>query len=266
MDNPNTYRVALLPLTSLYGHLETNELTTEKVTSLVSRMEGSTFMFLTVLKIFARYCHWANVPCVNPNLIRVRRQHDPEHQRHLTEEEIETMCSALDDDTFLGVRNRLIIRMLFETGCRLSELLSLTLSEINAQENSVKIVTEKSKIQRYIMWSWETHRLLQTYLGMRVSKDWKTDRLFIGRYGDILKPRGVQHMFAKISEESLGERHHPHECRHGKVHHLIRNKYGRGVPNPVEIARIMGHKNLESVFTYFRLSAKDSYEILKKYI
>jgi site-specific recombinase XerD len=261
MDNPKTYRVALRPLLDRYGNAETGCLTIENVTELVSNMSGSTFMFLTVLKIFSRYCYWAKIDFINPNLIVVKRKRDPVNQKFLTQKEIDEMCSIIEDDTFLGIRNQLLIRILLDTGCRVSEILGLKLEDINAQENKVMVVTKKSHTNRYVMWTWNTHRLLQTYLGMRVSKDWKTNQLFINKDGRRLTKRGVEYMFAKVSEEALGERHHPHECRHGKAHSIIE----RG-GEAFAVKTVLGHKNLESALTYIRLQANESLAFALKYL
>jgi len=261
MDNGGTYKTALKPLTDFYGSWETEDVTITTITTIVSRRKGNTFMFLTVLKIFSRYCHWAKINCINPHLIKVRRKYDPVEQPYLLEDEVETMCSILPDDTFLGIRNQLIIRMLFQTGMRLSELLELTVSSIDAQENSLKIITKKSKLHRHVGWSMDTHRLLQTYLGMRVSKDWRTERLFINKHGAILTSRGVEYMFDKISEEALGEKKHPHMARHGKAIDVF--KKGGTI---YHVKTILGHSNLESALTYLRLGAKDSLELVKRFI
>lgn len=260
MDNSYAYRVALRPLTNTYGDMRAEKLTIQEVTALASSL-GSPQMFMRVLKIFARYCFWAKIETINPNLINTKRMRDPTDQPFIKEDDVETMCSILPDDTFLGVRNQLIVRLLFETGVRLSELLELKVSQMDAQNRSVKIVTKKSRINRYIMWSEDTHHLLQTYLAMRVSKDWRTDNLFINKHGAILTKRGVEYMFNKISEEALGERHHPHECRHGKAHNAMEK--GATV---YDIRAILGHKNLESALTYLRLHASESLAIVKRYI
>lgn len=260
MDNAKTYRVALLPLLEAYGNTETSLITIEDISRLSSVLSNN-FMFLTVLKIFSRYCFWAKIEFVNPNLIVVGRKRDPVNQKFLVQKEIEEMCAVLEDDTFLGIRNQLLIRVLFDTGCRISEILGLRLDEIDAQENSVKIITKKSYINRHVVWTMETHRLLQTYLAMRISKDWKTTALFINKNGRKLTKRGVEYMFAKVSEEALGERHHPHECRHGKAHSII-EKGGEAFA----VKTILGHKNLESALTYLRLHALESLAFARKYL
>lgn len=258
--------MALRPLIETYGENNTHELDIEKVTEVVRSMRGKSTMFLRVLKIFARYCFWAKIETINPNLINTKRVYDPTEQPFLEEEDVEAMCTVCDDDTFLGVRNQLIIKMLFDTGIRLSELLDIQLADVDAQQNAIKIITKKSKINRYIMWSESTHKLLQTYLGMRVSRDWSAHALFINKHGSLLTKRGVEYMFNKVSEQTLGEKHHPHECRHGKAHHLLRDKYGKGTPTLLQMALILGHKNLQSVMTYTRLHARESLELVKRYI
>ena len=260
MDNTHTYRTALRPILSLYGPLETNEITIKEVTEIASNL-GNNFMFLTVLKIFSRYCHYARIEFVNPNLLIVGRRKDPVNQKYLDKDQIEDMCSVLEDDTFLGIRNQLLIRILFDTGCRISEILSLKLDDIDAQDNKVKIVTKKSYINRYVMWTQDTHKLLQSYLGMRLSKDVKTDYLFVNKRGNRLTNRGVEYMFSKVSMEALGEHHHPHETRHGKAHSVI-EKGGEAFA----VKTVLGHTNLESALTYLRLHAKESLAIARKYL
>lgn len=254
MDNPKTYGQALRPLIDFCGSRDTKEIDIQTITSIVSRMQGSTFMFLTVLKVFSRYCHWAKIEFVNPHLIIVKRSYDPVNRKELSENDIAEMLTLLQVDTFLGVRNSLILNLLKDTGMRLSELLSLKVSDMDGQNPFVKILTEKSKINRYVAWTGETHRLLQTYLGMRVSKDWRTDKLFLGTTkGAIFTSRGVQHMFSKLSEEALNERHHVHELRHFKAKSVL--KKGGDV---FAVKTILGHKSLQSALTYLRLQAEES--------
>lgn len=260
MDNPKTYKHALGPILSLYGSVETKDITIRQVTEISSLLPNS-FMFLTVLKIFSRYCHWAKIEFINPHLIVVGRKRDPVNQKFLEKDQIEAMCSVIEDDTFLGVRNQFIIRFLFDTGCRISELLGIKLDEIDAQKSELKILTKKAHTNRYVAWSQVTHRLLQTYLGMRISKDWKTGQLLINKDGKKLTKRGIEYMFAKVSEEALGERHHPHECRHGKAHSII-EKGGEAFA----VKTVLGHKNLESALTYLRLHAQESLAFARKYL
>lgn len=260
MDNTHTYRTALRPILSLYGPLETNEITIKEVTEIASNL-GNNFMFLTVLKIFARYCHYAKIEFVSPHLIMVGRKRDPVNQAYLDKDQIDDMCSVLEDDTFLGIRNQLLIKFLFDTGCRISEVLDLTLSQIDTKINQIKIVTKKSHINRYIMWTKDTHKLLQTYLGMRVSMDTNNDYLFVNQRGNRLTNRGVEYMFSKVSMEALGEHHHPHETRHGKAHSVI-EKGGEAFA----VKTVLGHTNLESALTYLRLHAKESLAIARKYL
>lgn len=140
-------------------------------------------------------------------------------------------------------------------------MLDITLSQIDAKVNQIKIVTKKSHINRYIMWTNETHRLLQTYLGMRVSMDTDNNHLFVNKRGNRLTNRGVEYMFSKVSMEALGEHHHPHETRHGKAHSVI-EKGGEAFA----VKTVLGHTNLESALTYLRLHAKESLAIARKYL
>lgn len=275
MDSPAAYQGALRPLILSCGNVETDAVNIHHITEIVKSLTEAgkkTFYFLTVLKVFARFCFYSKIPFVNPELIRPHRVEDPTEIPHLTEEDISMMCDSLDDDTFLGIRDQLIIRLLFDTGMRLSELLSFTVpyflqAEKDGEEtNCAKVMTRKSKRYRYVAWSLETHQLFQTYFAMRISKDWKTDAFFINRLGHKLTPRGVEYMFSRVSKDVMGEARHPHECRHGKMFSMMEDRHEKGIPSPQEAATVLGHKNLQSIMTYFRVTARESLKYAKRYL
>jgi site-specific recombinase XerD len=260
MRHPEAYRTALRPLVERYGGQETSSVSIGDITNLIASIQGETHYFLSVLKVLARFAHYSNIPFVNPMLIRVKRKYDSPPS-FLTQEEVEALCGGCEMDTFIGVRNRCVIEMLYQSGARLNELLALTLKSLeDGQRPYARITTEKSGEFGFLMWSEETHRLLQTYLGMRISRDWKTDRLFINKNGAALTDRGVEHMMAKISEETLGKRAHPHQLRHSRARRVL--ELGGGL---VEVQKKLRHKNIQSSLKYLRFFSQEMVKMLAKY-
>lgn len=260
MRNPDTYRGALRPLVLTSAKLETKEVTIDSITKIILNMKGDTTMFLRVLKVLAGFAYYSNIPFVNPMLIKVQKKYDKEIS-YVDDGDIEDMCTICDDTNFLGVRNQTIIKMLYETGARLNELLRINLADLEgAQLPHVKITTEKSGEFGVLVWSPETHELLLTYLGMRISRDWTTDKLFINKNGSELTDRGVEHMVAKIGRAALGRRVHPHEMRHGRGRKII--LMGGGLTG---VQKKLRHKHIQSTMVYTRLDFEQTISYLEKY-
>jgi site-specific recombinase XerD len=270
MKSSNAYKTALRPLVELYGEKEMQAFTINDVSRLLEKLNGryarsTVYNFTAILKMFTRYAHYSHINTVSPELIKVRRVELPVSRPFVTEEDVEMFCELQDESTFVGIRNIVILNMLFETGTRISELLSLTLDDLgDGQKNEVTVVTLKNGKPRVIMWSKHTHKLLQAYLAVLVSKKHVSKKLFINKNGEVLTARGVQHMLTTLREEVGMERKiTPHSFRHGKAHRMVQQG-----ANIKEIGVVLGHSedNPRSALQYLRLDLKESRNIVSKYI
>lgn len=270
MKSSNAYKTALRPLVELYGDKEMQAFTIDDVSRLMQVLNGryarsTVYNFTAILKMFTRYAHYSHIITVSPELIKVRRTELPVSRPFVTEEDVDMFCELQDETTFVGVRNMVLLNMLFETGARISELLSLTLDDLgDGQRNEAMIVTLKNGKPRVIMWSKQTHKLLQTYLGVLVSKKHLSKKLFINKNGEPLTPRGVQYMLTTLREDIGMERKiTPHSFRHGKAHRMVQQG-----ANIKEIGVVLGHSedNPVSALQYLRLDLKESRNIVGKYV
>lgn len=146
-------------------------------------------------------------------------------------------------DDFDGVRDRLMVEMLYQTGMRLSELISL--EDRNVGESSVKVLGKRNK-ERVIPISNELKEWIHNYRGLRREIDPEPLRFFLLKNGKNLYPKFV---YRKINSY-LGmatelEKRGPHILRHTFATHMLNNGAGLEV-----LKELLGHANLSATQVY----------------
>ena len=168
---------------------------------------------------------------------------------------------------FNGKRDKLLIRLLWETGVRVSELCDLDITDIDPQNAMTVIRTKKTDRKRQIFWSEETHRLLLEYLKERRVKN-HSPALFIGTHFSYTTKRftcrAVQRSVKYFADRAgLEKKISPHSFRHGKAHNILAK--GGSVKH---IQAILGHseKNPAASFTYLQFDNKEMEQYAKRYL
>lgn len=150
---------------------------------------------------------------------------------------------SLFTDDFEGVRDRLMIEILYQTGMRLSELISL--EDRNVGENSVKVLGKRNK-ERIIPISSELKEWIREYRNLRREIDPAPLSFFLLKNGKNLYPKFV---YRKINSY-LGmatelEKRGPHVLRHTFATHMLNNGAGLEV-----LKELLGHANLSATQVY----------------
>lgn len=165
--------------------------------------------------------------------------------------EEEKMNYLLDEfefgDDFTGIRNRLVIDLLYQTGMRLSELTGLTTTSVNTEGKSVKVLGKRGK-ERIIPMSNELVVAVERYLIVRseVVGLKPVDTLLVTDKGgpayDKLIYRIVNHYLAMVSTL---DKKSPHVLRHTFATHML----NRGADLNA-IKELLGHANLSATQVY----------------
>lgn len=172
--------------------------------------------------------------------------------------EEKAMDLLFDDDTFTedfpGLRDRVILELLYGTGMRLSELLELRVSNIDAESRIVRVLGKRSK-ERLIPITTSLATLLTSYIAQRAPEE-ATESLILT---DSFKPaypvfiqRTVKKYLSAVT--TLGQKS-PHVLRHTYATHLL----NRGADLNA-IKELLGHANLAATQIY----THNSIEKLKK--
>ncbi|RAU36081.1 MULTISPECIES: site-specific tyrosine recombinase XerD [Pseudomonas] len=208
----------------------------------------STARFLSGLRSFYKYAVREGRLAEDPTLLVSMPQLGASLPKSLSEADVEALLAAPDTEDTLGLRDRTMLEVLYATGLRVTELISLTLDEINLREGSLRVFGKGSK-ERLIPLGEEAIAWLESYL--------KTARplLLGGQPGDILFPsqRGTpmtRQTFwhrIKLHAQVAGIRTSlsPHTLRHAFATHLL--NHGADLRT---VQMLLGHTSLSTTQIY----------------
>jgi integrase/recombinase XerD len=162
----------------------------------------------------------------------------------LTREEIKLLIAKTNDK-----KHKLIIKMFYATGFRLSEVINLKWEDINFDEDVIKAKEAKGEKERIVSLASSLKDELKFYKYTKKAKD--NDYVF-SVSGHQMSIRAVQYAI-KISVERAGiKKHiHPHSLRHTFATHQLED----GV-DIRKIQVIMGHNDLSTTARYTKVSTK----------
>jgi integrase/recombinase XerD len=178
----------------------------------------------------------------------------------LSRDEIERL-----EDAALNERDKLIVRLLADTGIRVSELVQLRTADfVERDRNAFIKVTGKGVRERLVPVTPALYRRLRRYADRGRPQNAETDRIFLalrkdadGEYGG-LTPSGVQQMVRGLGEKALRKRVHPHIFRHSAATYYLQ----RGMDSLL-VAQILGHSSLQMIQkVYSQLSPTDAHAAL----
>ncbi len=166
----------------------------------------------------------------------------------LSIQEIDSMISTIDLGKKEGQRNRAILETLYSCGLRVSELISLKLSELYFDEGFIKVEGKGNK-QRLVPISPRAIKEIKNYLidrnTIEIKKDFE-DYLFISRRGTSLSRIMVFHIIKEQAEiTGLKKNVSPHTFRHSFATHLL-----EGGANLRAIQCMLGHESIITTEIY----------------
>lgn len=167
-------------------------------------------------------------------------------KKPLSQEEIDSIKEAVsnENNNILRSRNTMIINLLLDTGCRVSELTNISIKDIDFQKNSIKILGKGNK-ERITLFSADTKEDIMRYLKMR---DYcKDDPLLMNSSGtNRLKSSGVQSMLKNLRKKCGVDRLHAHLFRTTMATDLVqKHKVSIDV-----VSKYLGHSGLDVIQRY----------------
>ena len=170
-------------------------------------------------------------------------------------EQLSTGCASVDN-SFVAVRDRAIVALLFSSGLRVSELVSLNLYDVDFEMREVRVIGKGNK-ERVVPVGSVALEALRQYLQMRPMVKPVDNALFVGNRGKRLTTRLVQsHIKAAAEKEELGGRVTPHKLRHAFATQLLSN----GVDMRL-VQEMLGHANLATTQVYTHIDIKHLQEV-----
>lgn len=168
--------------------------------------------------------------------------------RSLSEEEVESLLNAPAIGDPLGNRDRAMLEVLYATGLRVSELVSLKHGQVNLNQGVLRVVGKGNR-ERLIPLGEEAVRWLNEFVrGPRneILLDRTTDYLFPTRRGDRMTRQAFWHIIKRYARKAGVERDlSPHTLRHAFATHLLNHGADLRV-----VQMLLGHSDLSTTQIY----------------
>ncbi|WP_422445851.1 tyrosine recombinase XerC [Thermoanaerobacterium sp. DL9XJH110] len=172
--------------------------------------------------------------------------------------EIEALLSAPSGDT-LGIRDRAIMELLYATGMRVGELVSLRVKDLNMGANYI-IVFGKGSRERVVFFGQKAAESLEDYLKRSrpfLLKSISCDALFLNRHGTGITDRSVRRIIDKyVKAASLNQKISPHTLRHTFATHMLNN--GADLKT---VQELLGHVSLSTTQIYTHVTKERLKEV-----
>ncbi|MDB9913042.1 site-specific tyrosine recombinase XerD [Flavobacteriaceae bacterium] len=182
----------------------------------------------------------------------------------LSIKEIDTIISIIDLSKPQGERNRAIIEVLYGCGLRVSELISLKISDLFFDEGFIK-VTGKGNKQRFVPIGSLTIKFINIYRNEirvhQVIKPSAQDTLFLNRRGNELTRAMIFHIVKELTEKAgIRKNISPHTFRHSFATHLLENGADLRA-----IQQMLGHESITTTEIYTHLDKSHLSQIINNF-
>ncbi|MWP62481.1 tyrosine recombinase XerC [Gilliamella sp. Pas-s25] len=148
----------------------------------------------------------------------------------------------------LSVRDRAMLEVMYGSGLRLSELVSLNCRELNLIDGEIRVMGKGSK-ERKLPLGRESIKWIKHWLSMRDFFVPQDDALFISKLGKRISPRNVEKRFTQWGvKQGLSSHVHPHKLRHSFATHMLESSRDLRA-----VQELLGHADLSTTQVYTHL-------------
>jgi integrase/recombinase XerD len=171
----------------------------------------------------------------------------------LTVEEVDVLLAAPDLNTGKGIRDRAMLELMYATGIKISEMLELTVNDINLRLKYMKCRGLKAK-ERIIPLGDYAVQYLEKYLPCREELNTKKrDLLFFNSHGDKMTRQGFWKILKAYSRKlNIHKDINLYTLRHSFAVHLLEN--GADMKS---VQELLGHADLTATQIYLDITGKN---------
>ena len=246
-ESLNYQEVTYEDLRYLFKHFESLKLSNKSIRRHISSIKG-----------FYKYLTLENKVLDNAFLYVSLPKKESKLPRYLTYEELLEIFQEMPLITNSDLRNRLILEFLYATGIRVSEIISISISDLDFFNQSVKILG-KGKKTRIVYYNDVVKKLLEKYLDIYPKLNKKgLAYLFLNQKGDPLTTSGVSYIINQVIKKISFKKHiTPHMLRHSFATHLLNNGCDLST-----VQELLGHSSISTtgIYTHVTLDhIKDVY-------
>lgn len=206
---------------------------------------------ISSLKSFFKFLMINGIIKSNPMILISSPKVEKKLPNYLNYNDLETILSIPDKNDILGLRNALILELLYSCGVRVSELVNIKLSDIDFSNNRILILGKGNK-ERYVLYGSVCANLLTDYISksrcLLLKKE--NDYLFLNKFGNKITDRAIRMIVDDvIKKSSLKLKISPHTFRHTFATHLL----NEGADLKI-VQELLGHENIATTGIYTHVS------------
>lgn len=214
---------------------------------------------LSAVRSFFRWAYRRGEVEANPAEPVRTPKHEKRLPRHLRPGEIETLLEAPEGDDPLTRRDRALLELLYATGLRVGELVSLDWRDLDLSARTLRVIGKGSK-ERMVPFGRPAVRALREWLEVwedlrreagadRRNDDPRDEPVWLNYRGGRLSARSVARILDKhVERAALASGVHPHTLRHTFATHLL--EAGADLRS---IQELLGHASLSTTQRYTHL-------------
>lgn len=226
-----------------------------KAASTVSR-------YIASFKGFFEYCLKHGVVAQDPTERLKPPKVEKKFPQILTISETKKLMDSPDLNSEKGIRDKAMLEVLYATGIRVSELLSLKMEDMNL--NMEYIVCHEKAKDRIIPFGSEAKAALEAYIGAardHMIGDAESEYLFVNCSGKPMSRQGFWKLIKHYAEKvGIEKEITPHTFRHSFAAHLLEN--GADVQS---VQKMMGHADVSTTQMYVEMQAGNVRDVYKKF-
>ncbi len=209
---------------------------------------------VSALKSYFKYLESENLIDDNPMSLISNPKVEKTLPNYLNYDDLERLLDTPDINNKYGLRDALILEMLYSSGCRVSELTNIKIKDINFKERKILILGKGNK-ERYVYYGTKCENLLNKYLEKEMH-----EYLFTNKHGNKLNERIVRKIVDDSSKKAgLAIHVTPHTLRHTYATHLLND--GADLKS---VGDLLGHENLSTTQIYTHISNERLREVYVK--
>ena len=206
---------------------------------------------ISSLRSFFKYLKNNNIIKNNPMTLVSNPKLEKKLPKYLNYNDIEKLLTAYDINNYLGIRNSLILEMLYSTGIRVGEIVNIELSNVSIIDKTIKISGKGNK-ERIVYFGSRCLELFKLYLKNSYNKININNLkyLFLSKTGKQISDREIR----KIVDDAaiiagIDMKISPHVLRHTFATHMLSE--GGDLRS---VQELLGHENLSTTQVYTHLT------------
>ena len=170
----------------------------------------------------------------------------------LNYEEMNKIFESIKTDTPLGIRNRCIVELLYDTGIRVSELVNIKLEDIDKEKQTI-LIFGKGKKERIVYFGDYLSEILNLYLTKsrnELIKEEQNSYLILNANGKKITTRGIELIIDQVvNEAAIKHKISPHVLRHTFATHML-----NGGSDIKTVQQLLGHESLSTTGIYTHIT------------